>query len=254
MKIAPAFQEALRDFDLDHLEAHPGTVYAVSPDTSLQFLNSAWDRFYAENGGREDQAWGLGARLLDATPEALRPFYETRFQQTIAENRPWEHVYECSSPEAVRQFHMLAYPLPAGAGALVINSLQYQAPRPSEGQRATDAYLDEYGLVHQCAHCRKVRRIADRRVWDWAPALVRSPYPRTSHALCPPCFGYYYNEASLLNRRHPEVVQTMEPLSEFALALVKEMQSAAPGAAAPPPALDSPEQAFYSAKGARRVD
>jgi len=48
---------------------------------------------------------------MDAIPLVLQPFFRQHFAAVLQEDRPWEHLYECSSPEQLRLFHMLVFSL-----------------------------------------------------------------------------------------------------------------------------------------------
>ncbi|MDZ7826889.1 MAG: hypothetical protein U5R48_13845 [Gammaproteobacteria bacterium] len=63
------------------------------------------------------------------------------------------------------------------------------APEPA-------SYLDEHGLLHQCAHCRRMANQTEPARWDWVPAWVEAPPPNLSHGICPLCLEYYFPEAA----------------------------------------------------------
>ena len=191
------FATLLRDYQLADLEKHHGSIYGLWPDLRLAYVNPAWHRFAAENGGEPaiSTRWKLGACILDAFSQDLGSYYRTAYNRCLELGEPWEHQYECSSKDRYRRFHQTVYPL-GRSGLLVVNSLVVELPHdPAErSPRGPDepVYRDGYGLIHQCAHCRRVQNLRTAQRWDWVPAWVeRIPSP-TSHTFCPACFGYYY--------------------------------------------------------------
>ncbi|HVV98963.1 MAG TPA: hypothetical protein VHB77_01415 [Planctomycetaceae bacterium] len=189
----PEFLSLLEGFELRGLEQDPGTIFGLWPDLRLAYVNPAWTRFAAENGGEPDisRDWGLGASIASAIAEPLRPFFLECYGRCLAEARPWVHIYECSSPNLYRTFQMKAFPMRESRGILVVNALHVEMPmhrvsQPPDEQR----YRNEHGLIVQCAHCRRVHRLDGR--WDWVAEWVASPPPRTSHGICGVCVSYYY--------------------------------------------------------------
>jgi hypothetical protein len=185
-------------------------------------MNRAWNDFHAANGGQPQAKWKLGANAMDAVPVVLRAFYREQFAEVLRQHRPWEHVYECSSPGAVRQFHMMAFPLTGRQGLLIIHSLQYEAPRNATSDQAPRFYAGDDGRIWQCSHCRRVREPADERRWDWVPSLVRATHQAAAQTLCPPCRAYYYgDEASAAGL--PQALTTIEAPSTIAQAVLKQL-------------------------------
>jgi hypothetical protein len=209
MKASPDFLPLLNAHKIEELDRQSITALGTWPDLTLAYLNQGWITFARQNGGVPER-WGLGTSLVEVIPAVMLPFFSEQFMRVLREGRPWRHDYECSSPERMRIFHMIVYPLGSGQGLLMIHSLRRDskhAPGPSKFSIVD--YEDKDGLIHHCAHCRRVRRIDDASVWDWVPELVRNPKPNTSHGLCIPCFGYYYNE----NRQdHPAMFSTTEDM------------------------------------------
>ena len=189
----PKFLPLLEGFQLPGLQNDPGTIYGLWPDLRLAYMNPAWSRFAAENGGEPaiSENWGLGADITRAIAEPLRPIFQDCYEQCLREDRPWVHIYECSSPAVYRAFQMKVFPLRRGEGILVINSLKVVAAM----HRRSEPPLEERfraanGLILQCAHCRRVQRVDGQ--WDWVADWVGWPAPRTSHGICDACVAYYY--------------------------------------------------------------
>ncbi|MEX1365741.1 MAG: hypothetical protein AB1Z98_21620 [Nannocystaceae bacterium] len=192
-RLAPDFAEVLGDHAA-HLDDAASAAYGIWRDGRLAYFNKAWLEFAANNGGDEIQrSWNLGVSIWDAIHPPLREFYQEGFERCLEDGQPWCHSYQCSSPELLRKYQMTVYPLGGGRGLLIVNSLQVEVPHPdlSDGVLSLQDYLDEHGLVHQCMHCRRVRR-ADGSNWDWIPQLVASPPSNMTGALCGPCFLYHY--------------------------------------------------------------
>ncbi|MEQ8785608.1 MAG: hypothetical protein RIC55_04885 [Pirellulaceae bacterium] len=192
------FFDGLVHFSEKQLDAHQGSVYGLTSDLHIAYVNPAWDRFAAENAGEPaiGRSWNLGASWLDAIPEVLRQF----FLDLLASSRagkdslhPVSHDYECSSDETFRRFHMDVYPLRADAGYLIVNSLLVEEPHPNACKVSSlNGYADSDGVIHQCAHCRRVehQRVPSR--WDFIPQWVKSPPQSVSHSICPICLDHYY--------------------------------------------------------------
>lgn len=198
--LTPAFGAALASFDLAALEQQPDTIYGLDAGLRLAYFNPAWFAFAAANGGEPavTREWGVGRCVLEACPPAIRDFYAQALSAALAQGNRWDHDYECSSPDMLRRMRMSVYPLGDRAGLLVVHALVIETPR--DGGDATGfrldpaAYADANGIVHQCAHCRKVRRVSGPQHWDWVPAFVANPGPMVSHDLCNVCLDFYYPE------------------------------------------------------------
>lgn len=190
-------------FDVDELEAHPESVFAIDPQGILVYVNPAWHRFARNNQGAAAAAepWSVGRNFYDAIPEPLKTFYRGLFARAPRFGKSLEPVafsYDCSSPELFRRYSMLVYALPDDAegrpaGHLVVNSLLEERPHDREPQPPSrERYEDEHGILHQCAHCRRVKGAG---VWDWVPEWVDTPPANASHGLCPVCFDYFFTAA-----------------------------------------------------------
>jgi len=196
--INPEFKRLLSSHNLDDLDAHSGPIYGIWTDFRLAYLNPAWFRFARRNGGETsvEPHWGLGRSILDAMPEQLRVFYRNAYQACLDSGRSWTQAYECSSDTQCRAFSQVAYPLGNAEGLLIAHSLIVEkahdpVQRPACEPNET-SYRDSHGLLHQCAHCRRVKNLQEEERWDWVPEWVRQIPARSSHTFCPPCFGHYF--------------------------------------------------------------
>lgn len=187
-------------FDLETMEKEQAIIYLLSPDLNVVYCNKAWDIFAQENGGivlnREEV---LGRPVLDAIPDALKPFYSAGFAKAQNESTPWEHEYECSSPDLFRLFHMRVLPL-ANNYLLVEHSLQIErvhGPERKALKAVLPLYLDRHDKLTMCSHCRRSKRVntGAQEIWDWVPAFVKKPPALILHGLCTSCQVYYYGNA-----------------------------------------------------------
>lgn len=104
---APEFAPLLMRFDRQALDDHPGTVFGLWADYRLAYVNTAWFRFAAENGGEPAISAGspLGSFIMAAVPADLQPYY--RYLYALANTRdprlsvPLCHEYDCSSPACI---------------------------------------------------------------------------------------------------------------------------------------------------------
>lgn len=187
-------------FRLEELERHPASVFGLSPDLRISYVNPAWQRFAVQNGAAADaDRWGIGTAYLQTIPEPLQPFYAELLQRAVTESdsmRPVTHVYECSTAELFRQFRMQVYALPEQRGFVVVNTLAVEKPHDPDlrPEHAPDVsrYMDARGRLVQCAHCRLVASADRPGVWDWVPQWVDRCPPNASHGICPMCVDYFY--------------------------------------------------------------
>ncbi len=195
-QVAPEFADALGSHASSRLDQSPHSAYGIWPDGRLAYLNRGWFDFARDNEGDAlPSRWGLGASIWDAIPPLLTDFYAEGFEGALGTGKPWHHRYECSSPSLLREFHMLAYPLASSRGLLIVNSLLLELPHPLRaGDRSAARYVDEDGLIRQCVHCRRVRRVKSR-AWDWIPPYVREHPPNMTGGMCASCFSHHYPSA-----------------------------------------------------------
>ena len=171
----------------------PAVIYAIDSGFRLLYHNSAWDRFAIENGGPGLAGDAqIGSQTMDVVPLPLQRFYREGFARAFREPHPWEHVYECSSPDRRRMFHMQVLPVDRSA-LLIVNAKVTEVEIPEQQHRVLKEYLEPAGMVTMCCHCRKtLRRIGKTAGWDWVPEFVAHPPVECSHGLCPTCLAYHY--------------------------------------------------------------
>ena len=191
------FPEMLSGVDFQTLEREPQSIYALSDQFKLIYLNPAWFRFAQENDGEPaiSQRFPIGSDFTQAISDPLRTFYVDHFLKVLQDGAVWEHDYECSSPELFRIFHEAAYRMHDKHGILVMNSLLIETEHtPADGPDALNEkiYRHPSGLITQCAYCRRFQRDRQPDRWDWNPEWVRHAPARVSHSLCAICFDYYF--------------------------------------------------------------
>jgi len=180
----------------EEFEDEHSVVYMLDAGLRLMYCNKAWDEFAEHNGGthlrRIEQ---IGHPILDAISKPLRAFYRCVFERSLAELQPWEHLYECSSAECYREFHMQVLPLHAPPRLVVVNSRVVERAHDRIWQAPlTAVYRTADGVIVMCMHCRRTRRSNKPDSWDWVPAFLTKPPHNVSHGLCHTCFRYYYHE------------------------------------------------------------
>jgi len=185
------FEPLLSSLDRSDLARSPDVICGVLADgLTIGYANAAWFEFARQNGAR--RVWGPGDCLLDAISDPIRGFYAEKLGQVLADRTPWEHDYECSSPDVHREFRLRALVLGEGAGLLLVHALRVEGPHADPGHPfVASRYRSAAGLITQCAHCRRVRCVATPS-WDWVPALVAQPVENLTHGLCEACAAYYF--------------------------------------------------------------
>lgn len=197
--VAPELEQRLvaAGFSVRALEENAAVVYVVDKEFRIAYCNPAWDRFAAQNDGKNlERRQAKGLSCLPGGPDFLRRFYELAFGHAIDTRKPWEHDYECSSPEKYRRFHMRVFPL-GRSYLLVENSLYidraHEAPDASEPLDHS-RYIDHNGFIAMCSHCRRTRRHTGEghETWDWVPSYLKDTPVLVSHTLCQTCLAYHY--------------------------------------------------------------
>ncbi|MDZ7661505.1 hypothetical protein [Thiohalophilus sp.] len=195
----PGFQQLLaQHFSITALEQQSGTVYGLWPDLTLAYMNPAWFRFARNNQGEPaiSRQWQRGRAVTEALPDVLHPFYVELYLRSLEQedDTPLEHDYECSSPAHYRLYTMTLHNLGCGAGLLIINSKRQVAQHRRIPQQADPRwYVDEWGSLVQCSHCRCYRNNQQKNHWDWILTWLTTPPDNLNHTLCPDCFNHYYS-------------------------------------------------------------
>lgn len=194
----PQFRPLLKQFDLESLERHSGSIVGLFADHTIGYLNPAWYEFAHANRGSADltERWDLGDSMLLAIGRELLPFYLQGLGDCQQSGKPWQHEYECSSADTLRRFQMKVYPLSPSGELLIVHSLLVEQPHdPAERQPAAPlevCYRNPRGMIAQCPECRRCQSVQDRERWDWVPDWVRCAPANVEEKLCPVCRDYYY--------------------------------------------------------------
>jgi hypothetical protein len=180
-------------------ENDPAVIYALNGDFRLTYCNAAWDRFAAGNGGTDDllRDRQIGRSVLDVTPPPLRLFYAALFAGALESTAGINHIYECSSAEIQRKFHMHLHRIDEpgpGPLLLVTNSLILETPHQSPAADPHESLRQPGGLITMCAHCRRTLVPDSKGLWVWIPDLVRRMPREISHGLCDVCYQVHYGK------------------------------------------------------------
>jgi hypothetical protein len=187
--------ELLAPFDVSALNWEAATIYGVSNDLRIIYVNRAWLEFAEANGAQDGSHWGVGSRVMDAIPVVLRTLHGELFERA-RRGELVDHEYDCSSPEMFRRYRMRIHRCTSGA-LLVVHSLVHESPRTGPACRPSDAlYRDGDGLMTQCSYCRCVRRAKPPVAWDWVPEYAARPACDVSHGLCFMCRNQYYPDCA----------------------------------------------------------
>jgi hypothetical protein len=178
---------------LPALKPSPIISYVVDVNLILQYCNPAWDRFASENAAPELVGeTALGLDLLTVVADDLRPFYLRGFEQAQQSGDVWECLYECSSPQLFRKFHMRVHPILPEGWALVTNTLVIERPHTRASTESLQTYINSDAQIKMCCHCRGSRRADQPEQWDFVPALLDRSITNISHGLCPICLAYFF--------------------------------------------------------------
>lgn len=195
----PDFPSKLKGIDFKTLEKNPQSVYGLSKDLELTYLNPGWIRFANENGGSENilNGFQLGTSIIKAIGgQKIKDFYIQNYERVLTTGEVWSHEYECSSIDVSRLYHQSTYPLKNGEGLIIINTLMVKLPMSKIGRKAYEAiektYVQSDGYITQCSNCRYTQRAEQPQIWDWVPAWVEKMSNNFSHSICPTCFDYHW--------------------------------------------------------------
>jgi len=167
--------------------------YIVDANLQIKYCNAAWDRFAQQNDAPElvrDRMLGLDLRTV--LGDDLRPYYLRAFAEAEKSGKVWECLYECSSPDRFRKFHMRLHPLQPQGCFLITNALVIEAPHSEAVAADPNEYLTSNSAIAMCCHCRRSRSALSLDRWDFVPAHVKRGFHNISHSLCPLCLEYFY--------------------------------------------------------------
>jgi hypothetical protein len=188
--------------EIRFLEIDSSVIYCLDVHFRITYCNAAWDKFAVANGAPHlVRPYPIGRALADFLSFPLSEFYLAALDSVRRTRRPWEQLYECSSPTSLRHYHMRISVGPGNAvdSLLVVNSQIGERPMTRseiEPTFAANGYRRNDGLLTMCANCRRTRRVQEE-VWDWVPQFVDQMPMRTTHGLCRPCLVTYFPELSV---------------------------------------------------------
>lgn len=186
MRFADFLHPRFKEEVLDRL---PSPVAALEASGDILWVNPAWDAFADANGCvRAGGRWG--SYFAGITTE-LRSYYQEAFRQALATGNVFEQEYECSSPGILRRFHLRAMPF-EGRVLLAEHVPVLEVARDETASPASEEFHSPTGTIAQCSNCRRTYH-PPSGAFQWVPAWVQRPHPRTSHVICPPCARYYYH-------------------------------------------------------------
>lgn len=168
------------------------------------FVNEAWDRHAAANGGAPGC---LGSSLI-GTPwlghirgETVRRLHATLLDQALRwrgpHARPVVQVGEVNTPTVAALVSSRFEPVLQGAEPLAVRIVHATLrERPVSEvydlvERPPEAYRDAGGAIVQCSCCRRVRDPSQAERWDFVPALVAEPL-ETAQEVCELCAELHY--------------------------------------------------------------
>jgi hypothetical protein len=193
-----SFNSKLAGLDFEALENSAHSIFGLSKDLKLNYLNPGWFRFARQNEGEPDisRCYPIGTPIEEAIAGDICDFYIENYLKTLRDLKVWKHEYECSSPDLFRIYSQDTYPLKDGEGLIVVNSLKVEKTFDKTWQGSPvvslKAYHGKNGLITQCSNCRKVQRASETEIWDWVPELVARMPDNVSHSICPICYDYYW--------------------------------------------------------------
>ena len=175
------------------LEESALVSYVVDANLQIKYCNAAWDQFAQQNDAPELVGNSmLGLDLRTVLCDDLRPYYLKAFAEAAKSGKVWETLYECSSPNLFRKFHMRLHPLQQQGWFLITNALVIEAPHSATAATNANEYQAADSSVAMCCHCRRSRSVLFPDRWDFVPAHVKRGFYNISHSLCPLCLEYFY--------------------------------------------------------------
>jgi hypothetical protein len=171
-------------------------------DSKFKFLycNSAWDRFYLENGGSGGHLASqvVGSSIFEVVPAVLEEFYKSLFESAISSSQSKEFYFQCSSPSEYRLHRMTL--LPSVGGLIVAYDQRESYKIDQEGifiknkvdrRELERQFRSDDGSVVMCSHCRKARTSDPSKAWHFVADFLERPPEAVSHALCDLCWEYH---------------------------------------------------------------
>lgn len=195
------FPSKLNGIDFKTLEKSKHSIYGLSEDLNLIYVNPEWINFAKENGvkGIVLKKIPLGKPIKNAiSGERVKSFYTKNYIKVLKTGKPWRHEYECSTVDEFREFHQHTYRLKDNKSLIIINTLTIHSPMKEIGREvfniSDNRYINSKGFLTQCTNCRCTQRADEIDVWDWVPAWVKKIPENCSHSICPICYDYFWKK------------------------------------------------------------
>lgn len=195
------FESKLIGIDFITLEESKYSIYCISKDLNLIYVNPAWINFAIENGASESflNTIPIGNSITKGFfGEEIKNFYLENYLNVLKTGKPWRHEYECSSINEFRKFQQDTYPIKDRSILVIKNTLTIQLPIEKKGRKKFKAIKNRYtnanGFVTQCSNCRCTQRVKEPEIWDWVPDWIENFPENFSHSICPICFDYYWKK------------------------------------------------------------
>jgi hypothetical protein len=183
------------------LAAAHGPACLLDASGTFLFVNEAWDRHAAENGGAPRCLGSslIGTAWLDHIHGAeVRASHAQVLERALRGGprpRGVTQVGESNTATRAALLKTRYAPVVAHGGDVIGVAIEHEVvrERPIEevyGLSALppDSYRDAAGRLTQCSCCRRVRDPEEPSRWDLVPDLVERPAPgETAHVLCELC-------------------------------------------------------------------
>jgi hypothetical protein len=197
----PAAHQNALSVAIRSLAAAHGPACLLDASGTFLFVNEAWDRHAAENGGAPSC---LGASLIGTAwldhirGAAVREAHAQVLERALRggpRRRAVTQVAESNTATRAALLKTRYAPVVAHGGDVIGVAIEHQVvrERPIEevyGVSALppDSYRDADGRLTQCSCCRRVRDPGEPSRWDLVAALVERPAPgEIVHVLCELC-------------------------------------------------------------------
>jgi len=183
-----------------NLAAEKSSACLLDSQGAFLFVNEAWDRHAAQNGGGPSclGASLIGTRWLDhvrgdEVREGLADLLARALRDPGPRPRPLLQMGECNTPTTAALLSTRLEAVLHGGEAVAVRILHTVVrERPISEvydvvHRPLDSYRADDGQVTQCSCCRRMRDPVEPDRWDLVPALLTQPLVEAKQVLCGYC-------------------------------------------------------------------